>query len=56
MYRAEIHHAPWPLQPAEVEIDENTMAPRTVELPADAPRAHYSVRLDAVIWPLQPLG
>ena len=56
VYRAEIHHAPWQLQPAEVEIHENTMAPRTVVLPADGPLAHFSVRLDAVIWPLQPLG
>ena len=56
VYRAEIHHPPWPLQPAEVEIEENTMAPRTLELPADTPLAHVSVRLDAVIWPLQPLG
>ena len=55
VYRAEIHHAPWPLQPAVVEIAENTMAPRTIEL-AGEPLAHFSVRLDAVIWPLRRLG
>src|SRR5436309_10836117 len=27
LYRAEIHHAPWPLQPAEAAIALNTMAP-----------------------------
>jgi uncharacterized protein len=26
LLRAEIHHAPWPLQPAETELRENTMA------------------------------
>src|SRR5262245_47063767 len=55
VYRAEIHHPPWPLQPAAVEIAENTMAPRTIELAGD-PLAHFSARLDGVIWPLQSLG
>jgi uncharacterized protein YqjF (DUF2071 family) len=56
VYRAEIHHAPWQLQPAEVTIEENTMAPRSLELPAEGPLAHFAVRLDALVWPLQPLG
>jgi uncharacterized protein YqjF (DUF2071 family) len=56
LYRAEIHHGPWPLQPAEATIDENTMAPRPIELPPDGPLTHFAVRQDVVIWPLQALG
>jgi hypothetical protein len=52
LYRAEIHHPPWPLQPAEAELRENTMAP--VELDGK-PLAHYAKRQDVVIWPLEPV-
>jgi uncharacterized protein len=54
-YRAEIHHSPWPLQVAEASIGENTMPPRPVELPADAPLLHFARRQDVVIWPLEQL-
>ena len=40
LLRAEIHHAPWPLQPARGEIELNTMAP--VELPPGEPVLHYA--------------
>ena len=50
--RAEIHHAPWPLQPAEAELRENTMPPVAVE---GEPLLHYSERQDVVIWPLERL-
>jgi hypothetical protein len=50
LYRAEIHHPPWPLQPAGAEVRENTMAPVDLE---ERPLAHYSVRQDVVIWPLE---
>ena len=51
--RIEIHHEPWPLQPAEAEIDEITMAPRGVELVDAEPLLHFSTRQDAVFWPFQ---
>jgi uncharacterized protein YqjF (DUF2071 family) len=51
--RAEIHHRPWPLQPAEAAIDENTMPPATVELIDEEPLLHFSARQDVVIWPLE---
>jgi uncharacterized protein YqjF (DUF2071 family) len=54
LHRAEIHHGPWPLQPAEAEIDLNTMAP--VELPEALPLCHFSRRQDVVIWPLERVG
>jgi hypothetical protein len=48
--RAEIHHAPWPLQPAEAEVEHRGIAP--VELEGE-PICHYSHRLDVVIWSLE---
>jgi uncharacterized protein YqjF (DUF2071 family) len=51
--RAEIHHAPWPLQTADAELRENTMAP--VALDGD-PLLHYSERQDVVIWSLERLS
>jgi len=53
LYRAEIHHPPWPLQPAAAEIDLNTMPPDSLE-PEGEPLLHYSERQDVLIWPLQP--
>ena len=52
LYRAEIHHAPWPLQAAELELDLTTMTPDGIDLPADAPLAHFSARQDVVLWRL----
>jgi uncharacterized protein YqjF (DUF2071 family) len=55
VFRAEIHHPPWPLQPAEGEIERNTMPPAGISLEG-APRFHFSARQDVVIWPLAPCG
>jgi uncharacterized protein YqjF (DUF2071 family) len=56
MLRAEIHHPPWPLQPAAGEIHRNTMtAPRGIELPAE-PLLHFAARQDVLIWPPARLG
>ncbi len=51
--RAEIHHEPWPLQPAEAAIEENTMPPKGIELVDEDPVLHFSARQDVVIWPLE---
>jgi uncharacterized protein YqjF (DUF2071 family) len=53
LYRADIHHRPWPLQKAHARIDLNTMPP--VKVPQDDPLVHYSARQDVVIWPLDEL-
>lgn len=45
--RADVHHAPWPLQSAEAEVEQHDLAP--VELEGE-PICHYSRRLDVVIW------
>lgn len=52
--RAEIHHLPWVLQPAEAEIDTLTMTvPLGVEL-TGPPELHYAARQDVLFWPLRP--
>jgi uncharacterized protein len=53
LYRGDIHHAPWPLQPAEAEIRVNTMArPHGIALPDTAPLLHFARRLDVRAWAL----
>jgi uncharacterized protein len=54
LYRAEIHHAPWPLQDAQADIQVNTMAQAGgVDLPDTPPLLHYAERLDVVTWYLR---
>jgi uncharacterized protein len=53
--RGEIHHAPWPLQPAEADLEVNTMAAQIgLALGGEAPLLHYSRRQDVVFWTLEP--
>jgi uncharacterized protein YqjF (DUF2071 family) len=54
VYRAEIHHRPWPLQTAEAELDLNTMPPEEIRLDGE-PVLHLSARQDVVIWALKPV-
>jgi uncharacterized protein len=52
--RGDIHHAPWPLQPATAEIAANTMAAAAgITLPGGPPLLHFARRLDAILWGLQ---
>ena len=54
VYRAEIHHQPWPLQDAAAEISSNTMASAAgIQLPEIPPLLHFSKQLDVLIWPLK---
>lgn len=49
--RAEIHHVPWPLQPATAVIRTNTMAAASgLALPDRPPLLHYAERLDVLVW------
>jgi len=51
IYRLEIDHAPWPLQPAEATFQVNTMAEAAgVRLPDRPPLLHFSRRLDMRAW------
>lgn len=51
LFRAEIHHRPWPLEQAEASIDLNTMPPEGVSVDAE-PIVHFSRRQDVAIWSL----
>ena len=50
-YRVEIHHRPWRLQAAEVEIEVNSMAAAAgLRLPSMAPTLHFARRQDVLTW------
>jgi uncharacterized protein YqjF (DUF2071 family) len=54
LYRGEIRHAPWALQPGWAEIRQNTMATgQGIAVPDSLPLLHYSRRLRAYFWPLE---
>jgi hypothetical protein len=51
--RADIHHPPWPLQPARAAIELNTMV-RPLGLELDSgPLLNYSARQDTLVWALE---
>lgn len=57
LFRGDIDHAPWPLQPAEAEVRVNTMADAIgIALPQTAPLLHFARRLDVVAWRLRRVG
>ena len=52
VYRAEIHHEPWPLQDAEAEIEINTMAASAgVALSGRPSLLHFARKLEVLVWP-----
>jgi hypothetical protein len=51
LYRCDIHHEPWPLQPASARISCN----RLVASHGGPALLHYAERIEALIWPLSPL-
>lgn len=54
VYRGEIHHAPWPLQPAEAEIAVNTLTePHGLALPNTPPRLHFARKIETVEWAIR---
>ena len=49
--RGDIHHEMWPLQGAEVEVEEMEMTGQIgVTLPRTEPVIHFAPRLDVVAW------
>jgi uncharacterized protein len=51
VYRAEIHHVPWPLQPAKALIATNTVAQAAgIELPSGPPLLHFASYLEVLVW------
>lgn len=50
-HRADVHHAPWPLQPAEAEIETNTVTEaHGITLPNTPPLLHFARSLHVVGW------
>jgi hypothetical protein len=46
-----VHHAPWPLQRAQAQIEENTMfAPYGFQVAGAPALLHFAERLDVVVW------
>jgi uncharacterized protein YqjF (DUF2071 family) len=55
--RLEIDHAPWPLQPANADIETNLVAePQGIRLPPREPLLHFSKRLEVVGWGTESLA
>jgi uncharacterized protein len=53
LHHADIHHAPWPLQQAEADVQDVTIAPVELRDALSAePVCHYAARQDVLIWPL----
>ncbi len=51
LYRADIHHVPWPLQEAKADFEVNTMAEAAgIELPRLNPVCHFAKELDVLVW------
>lgn len=54
VYRGEIHHAPWPLQPAEAEFERNWVAQgHGIFLPDTEPLLHFARKLDVLTWQIE---
>jgi uncharacterized protein YqjF (DUF2071 family) len=52
--RLEIHHPPWPLQPADAQIAVNTMAAAAgITLAPVKPVLHFVKRVDVLTWGMQ---
>ena len=51
VYRGEIHHPPWLLQPAEAEFTKNSMAEAAgLTIPGEQPFLQFALRQDMVAW------
>lgn len=51
LYRAGVHHRPWPLQPAQADIEVQTLLEATnLPVSGSPARLHYARRLDVLAW------
>jgi len=51
LYRADIHHVPWPLQEAKADFEVNSMAEAAgIALPRLNPVCHFAKELDVLVW------
>jgi uncharacterized protein len=55
VYAGEIHHAPWPLQNAQVEIAENTLPDsQGMRISSKPDLVQFAAAQEVLIWPLRP--
>jgi uncharacterized protein YqjF (DUF2071 family) len=54
--RGDIHHPPWPLQPAIAELERNTMGMQVGQRLDGEPLLHLARRQDVVVWSLEAVG
>ena len=51
LYRAEVHHHPWPLQRAEATIERNQLLePHGLQVEGPPALLHFARRIDVVVW------
>ncbi|KKI92857.1 hypothetical protein WQ54_06630 [Bacillus sp. SA1-12] len=56
IYCGEIHHRPWPLQKAEIELGINTLfTPYQFDLSGVNPIAHFSTGVDSLMWNIKKI-
>ena len=54
LYRARIHHQPWPLQQAElISLNSSMIESHSLPTPEGDPLLHYCEELSVDIWPLR---
>ena len=57
LYRGDIHHRLWQLQPAAADIRQNTLAQGFgLSLPDVSPLLHFAARQEVLVWPLAQVG
>ncbi|HEX8235674.1 MAG TPA: DUF2071 domain-containing protein [Abditibacteriaceae bacterium] len=57
LYRGRVHHAPYPLQRAEVlSLDESLLSAAGIMRPNEAPLAHYAREVSVEIFPLEAVN
>ncbi len=55
LYRAEVHHAPWPLQTAAGTVNAEELLKTHGLKVENSPLLHFSRGVDVVIWPLEKI-
>lgn len=57
LMRADVHHLPWTLEPAEAEFEELTLpAAHSITLPPSRPLLHFSQKLEVIAWAPKAIG
>ncbi|MEM7234672.1 MAG: DUF2071 domain-containing protein [Planctomycetota bacterium] len=56
VFRGEIHHLPWPIQKAEVELERDSVLASIGLESTETPILQFARRIDVVAWNVQPVG